>query len=287
MSKGQEGLARIGDKLVLGICVAISIALIAQDEVTRLRVGSRWAHRLMTPVESVFDHFDSLRSVRAENERLRTRITAMELDAGQILAERERWEELRARAGFYERSRGRLRPGTVIELEIGRFPTRAKIRCNAEGDSLRLFQAVVTEKGLVGRIRDVLEPDIAMVELLTDLESRVSVEDVRTGVVGLLRYDGHRFQMDQVPRGEPLKVGDVLNTSGLGETVPRGLPVGEIVELRSSPSELFQTVYVEPFTRFSALDDVYVVSRPGPWYVRPADAELVAPEDSTEGREPG
>jgi rod shape-determining protein MreC len=279
MPKGQEGLARLGDKLVLGICVALSIALITQDDPTRLRLGSRWAQRLMTPVETVFDHFDSLRDVRAENERLRTRIAAMQLDAGQILAERARWEELRARAGFYERSRGSLLPATVLQLEIGRFPTRAKIRCT-EVDSLRRFLAVVTEKGLVGRISEVLEPDIAMVELLTDLESRISVEDVRTGVVGLLRYDGHRFMMDQVPRGEPLKVGDIINTSGLGATVPRGLPVGEIEELRSSPSELFQSVFLRPFTRFHALDDVYVVWREGPWYVRPADAELMAPADS-------
>jgi rod shape-determining protein MreC len=279
MPKGQEGLARIGDKLVLGICAAISIAMITQDEPTRLRVGSRWAHRLLTPVETVFDHVDSLRDVRGENERLRARIAAMELDAGQILAERARWEELRERAGFYERSRGRLLPATVLEIEVGRFPTRAKIRC-PEADSLRSFQAVVTEKGLVGRIQHVLEPQVAMVELLTDLESRISVENVRTGVIGLLRYDGRRFQMDQVPRCEPVRVGDVINTSGLGGTVPRGLPVGEIVELRSSPSELFQSVFVQPFTRFSALDDVYVVWRDGPWYVRPADSEPTSVPDS-------
>lgn len=272
MSRAPEGLARFGDKLVLGVCVAISLLLITSDDATRLRLGSTWAHRLTTPVEMAASKLDYFADVRSENERLRTRIAAMELDAAHILAERGRIEELRARAGFFERSRGHLVPARVIEFEMGRFPTYAKIRCNP-ADSLEVWQAVVTERGLVGRILEVLEPNLATVELITNLDSRISVEDVRTGVLGLLRYDGRRYLMDHVPRGEPVERGDVVHTSGLGQTVPRGLPVGTVAEIRSSPSELFQQIELTPAERVSTLDEVYVVLREGPWYVRPGDAD--------------
>jgi cell shape-determining protein MreC len=72
-----------------------------------------------------------------------------------------------------------------------------------------------------------------------------------------------------------------LHSSGLGGTVPRGIAVGKVAEIESSPSELFQKVAVEPFVRFTALDEVYVVVRPGPWYAREGFGSLkAAPADS-------
>jgi len=281
MARTPEGLARFGDKLVLGVCVAISLFFVTSEEATRLRIGSAWAHRVTTPVELAVSKLDAFSGVRSENERLRSRIAALELDAAQILAERERIEELRSMAGFYERSRGHLVPARIIEMELGRFPRYAKILCTRT-DSLRVSQAVVTEKGLVGRVREVLQPNVATVELVTNLDSRISVENVRTGVVGLLRYDGRRFLMDHVPRGEPVEVGDAVHTSGLGQTVPRGLPVATVAEIRSSPSELFQQIELRLTERIHALDEVYVVLREGPWYVRTADVEADSlTEDAT------
>ena len=143
--------------------------------------------------------------------------------------------------------------------------------------SLKTWMPVISEDGLVGRIRQVLDDDLALVQLLTEEDSRISVEVVRTGVTGLLRFDGRGFHMDHVPQGDPIRGGDELITSGLGGTVPRGLVVGRVTQVRSSASELFQEVEVEPAVRFSAPRRVFVVTRPGPWY---ADVDTPASADS-------
>jgi rod shape-determining protein MreC len=114
---------------------------------------------------------------------------------------------------------------------------------------------------------------------------------VRTGVTGLLRYDGRRFFVDHVPQGESVMVGDEMFTSGLGGTVPRGIPVGSVVAVRSSPSELFQAVELESPVDFSALRRVYVITRPGPWYARNfeavVDTQATPPADAADPRAPG
>jgi rod shape-determining protein MreC len=276
MARRPEGLARFADKLVLGICLALSIAALVRREDDRVAIGTAWAHRLSTPIESVIDRIDSLRRLRSENEELRTQLAALRMDIQQVLAERARIEELERRAGFFEQTRGLLVPARVIELVVSRLPIQAKIQV-AGYDSLRVLQPVVSESGLVGRIRQVLAPDLALVELLTDVDSRISVEDIKTGVVGILRHDGRRFLMDHVPRGEPVEVGDLLHSSGLGGTVPRGIAVGTVAEVSSSPSELFQQIRVEPLVRFSALNEVYVVVRSGPWYTREGFGRIEAP----------
>jgi rod shape-determining protein MreC len=149
---------------------------------------------------------------------------------------------------------------------------------------------VITENGLAGRVRQVLGHDLALVQLLTEEDSRISVEVARTGVTGLLRHDGRRFFIDHVPQGDPVRVGDEVVTSGLGGTVPEGLAVGRVTRVRSSPSELFQEVEVESTVRFSALSRVYVVTRDGPWYAGSEgmvsalpDSQRAAVRDTSEG----
>ena len=102
----------------------------------------------------------------------------------------------------------------------------------------------------------------------------------------LLRFDGRRFFVDHVPQGEPVAVDDDMVTSGLGGTVPRGLPVGRVVAVSSSQSELFQQIEVESPVDYSALRDVYVVVRPGPWYAHGASFSIT-PMDTTSGDDAG
>jgi rod shape-determining protein MreC len=265
MAGVPHGLARYLDKLVLAACVLVSASLLSMGETSKVQYATRWAHWLTTPVEWSARVLDKVASLRAENQELKARLAALELDSRQIAAQRQRLGELEARAGFYQRNRGRLAPAVVLEVIVSRIPVQAKIRVTGD-DTLRVWQPVVTEAGLVGRVRQVLGRDLALVQLLTDEESRISVEAVRNGVTGLLRYDGREFLLDHVPQGDPLRPGDELVTSGLGGSVPRGIPIGAVLDVRSTSTELFQQVVVSPGVRFSALSQVYVVTRPGPWY---------------------
>jgi len=265
MAERPHGLQRLSDKLVLAVCVLLSVWMMTWEESTRVRRGAEWLHTLVTPFEWADSFTSDLLSLQQENARLRARVAALESDLTYLRQGQLRLEQLEARAGFYERSRGRLAPADVLELVVGRIPVQAKVRVHSD-DSLRTWMPVISEDGLVGRVRQVLGKDLALVQLLTEEDSRISVEVARTGVTGLLRYDGRGFFVDHVPQGDPVVVGDALITSGLGGTVPRGLVVGTVKSVRSSPSELFQDVEVESSVRFSALRRVYVVTRSGPWY---------------------
>ncbi len=285
MARLPEGLSRFRDQIVLIICVALSLWAISLDNPKRLDVGTRLAHRVFTPVEWIARVVDDLGSLRRENEVLRGKIAAMDLDAVQIELQRHRFEELQRRAGFFEHNRGRLAPAIVLELTVNRIPVQAKIRIQSE-DSLAVWQPVVTENGLVGRVRELLDDKTALVELLTEADARISVESLASGVTGLLRYNGRIFLMDHVPQGDPLAVNDQIVTSGLGGTVPRGIPVGRISRVELSKVELFQHVEIEAAVHFSALSQVYVITRPGPWYSRHDDSVLPAKSDDAQGATP-
>jgi rod shape-determining protein MreC len=285
MAERPEALARLADKLVLGLCAVLAIWMMTWNEQTRVERGSAWAHRLTTPVEWATQVFSDLSAMRNENEQLRAEIAALRMDLDYLATVRARVDELESRAGFYERDRGKLVPGTVLELIVSRVPVQAKIRTFSD-DSLQVWMPVVTEHGLVGRIRQVLARDEAIVQLLTEEDSRISVEVARTGVTGLLRYDGRRFFIDHVPQGEPVAVGDPVMSSGLGGTVPRGLNIGTVRAVRSEPSELFQEVEIETPVRFSAIRRVFVITDDGPWYSSENDLAPEPVEDPGSGPRP-
>ena len=52
--------------------------------------------------------------------------------------------------------------------------------------------------------------------------------------------------MDYIPQGETFSVGEVVLTSGLGGRFPKGIPIGQVVEIRQRDIDVFQQAVVQP-----------------------------------------
>jgi rod shape-determining protein MreC len=101
----------------------------------------------------------------------------------------------------------------------------------------------------------------------------------------LVAYDGRHFQIQNVPIGSKVSPGDRVFTSGLGQSVPRGIEMGTVSSVELATAELFLAVEMQPAVDFGSLDRVFLVTRPGPWYFRPGDVPG-EPADSTSQASP-
>lgn len=103
-------------------------------------------------------------------------------------------------------------------------------------DGVKHGQAVVDDLGLVGRIVDV-SGSASRTLLLTDIQSRVPVYVDGVFVEGILsgRSTG-KPTISLTVEGDfsELAIGQQIFTSGVGGTLPRGLPVGTIAAMRSN-----------------------------------------------------
>jgi rod shape-determining protein MreC len=54
---------------------------------------------------------------------------------------------------------------------------------------------------------------------------------------------------------------------------PKGLPVGEVVEVQDAPWEFFRNVKVKPMVDFSKLEDVLVIMKEDPLFDRTEEKE--------------
>jgi rod shape-determining protein MreC len=196
---------------------------------------------------------DDNRALRDANERLRVenaRLTEAERDLRQLEqlsnVREGSADDVLIPAGVFLRGPSNLRDMVAID--------------KGKSDGLAEGMVVLTSQGsLIGSITDVLD-HVAWVTLVTDQTSAVSAMVQSSRVQGVVAGgpDG-TLTMEFVEETADVKEGDMIVTSGIGGRHPQGELIGQVVEVESSPQELFKSVRVQPLADLSRLEDLLVL----------------------------
>lgn len=141
---------------------------------------------------------------------------------------------------------------------IGRstVPTQHTLLINAGvGQGVAPGGTVVDLDGVLGRVIEV-QPRSALVELLTDPESRVAAVIERTREAGLLvgRGDG-QCDLIYLDADVDVQPGDQVLTAGFGGTFPRGLLLGAVTRVIRDASAGSSRAIVKPSVRLNRADE--------------------------------
>jgi rod shape-determining protein MreC len=137
---------------------------------------------------------------------------------------------------------------------------------------IRIYDAVVTDRGLVGQVTKVLR-DTALVTLLTDKQSAVTARDHQTDAIGIVRHSQgpeDLLFLDRVPKNKVVYVGDLVITAGqmagrrLSSFYPRNIAIGRVTKVGLADVGSFQDVQVMPLVDFSSLQYVLVLASDKP-----------------------
>ena len=129
--------------------------------------------------------------------------------------------------------------------------------------------AVVTAKGLIGKIIDV-SPRTAEVLLISDPTCKVSCALPDEQAFGVLRGRGQGWRGDSACRLElidknaEVREGAEVITSGLGGVFPKGLLVGFVNEVKRHESGLYLEANVVPRADLGGMQMVFVIVDAGP-----------------------
>jgi rod shape-determining protein MreC len=213
-------------------------------------------------IKGLGENYNTLAAFRAENERLRRRIEALEVERQSLLEAQATNLRLKQLLDF----RNQLSGAPVIASVIGNSANSWFQSCvlnKGEADGVRKGMAVVTPAGVVGKVVSVT-PRTAKVLLLTDPNSGIDVLVQRTrsrGIVSGSLENG--VVLKYVKRSEDIQAGDRLITSGMDGVFPKGMMVGTVIRVRKQHLGLFQFIEVLPAVQSSRVEDVLVVSGEG------------------------
>lgn len=124
-------------------------------------------------------------------------------------------------------------------------------------DGIKKDMAVVTKKGLVGKISKVSH-NSSEVKLITsdDINYKVSVGisvssgDTYAILNGYSKKEG-LLSITGVDKNSDIKENDIVVTSGLGGKEPRGIYVGVVKKMTNDKYNLSKTIYVDPGQDFN------------------------------------
>lgn len=136
---------------------------------------------------------------------------------------------------------------------------------------------VTSWQGVVGRVLKA-GPGTSVVLLLTDTGSRVSVLTSEGRVQGILAGggSGQPLELRFVRQNAPVRVGELLVTSGVDSVYPKGIPVARVTAVSRggtsrSGSSLLE-IQAEPLVDLLRLEEVFLLQRPAGAIAPGADA---------------
>jgi len=257
--------------ILVGVLMAqlllLSVQITRNHNVRLIRV---WAVAVFDPFErslgGVLDDtgrawktYHELWHAQQENQELRLQLVSAQTEVHRLSEQAAESQRLRALLDFKEHTPYPTVAAEVIASSPGDNSNALYIDKGSDW-GLTEDLAVTTAAGVVGKIIAVF-PHTSHVLLLIDPSSGVGVTLARSRVQGVLKgTEQNLCQVLYIMNEEPLSVGEAVETSGLDQIYPKGLPVGTVVQ--ASEGNIYKHIIVKPVVDLSRLETVLVLLKP-------------------------
>lgn len=214
--------------------------------------------RILGGISNVWNSYIALINVRRENVVLREELNrAIETNQEyrEAMAENMRLRKLL-------KVKESLKPPTLTAQIIGRDPSlwfRTLTIDRGTSDGIEKGMPVITVEGVVGQILETSR-STSKVLLAHDHNSAVNALVQKNRVQGIVKGEGGQsYQLRYILKNADVEEGDLIVTSGLGGSFPKGIPVGTVSSVTKTKRGMFQNITVTPSVNFSQLEYLVVI----------------------------
>lgn len=250
--------------LLVGALIFILLVSISFLEPVRsifLKVINPFQAAAMTVTEKVTDFLGTIGSVgklQVENKDLKKQIGDLKVELAKLNELKNENEILKRQLGFSEKQNFKLIPAQIINFSPQSFLNYFVIDKGSQ-DGLKEGMAVTRDGILVGKLAEV-QNNTAKVVLITDPTSSTTAIVQNSRATGVIKGQiGGGLEMEMIPQSKVIKQGDLVVTSALGKDFPKAILIGQIMEVKSNPNELFQKASIISPLNFKDLEMVFII----------------------------
>lgn len=218
------------------------------------------SHSLSVKVNNEFQFFKDPQTFLEQYAVCNTKLQDKEVTEAKAKVLEKENNELKAQLNFIQKQNMHSLAVEVVGNDI--LGVEKIIIINAGKNSgIKTDSPVISNTGiLVGKIIKV-EDTISIVRLINDTQSRIQASILNNdNSLGVVEGGyGLSLKMQFVPRSETVYLDDQVVTSGLDQTIPRGLLIGRVVEVENEAYQGFQKITLLPATDLSKLTLVSVL----------------------------
>ena len=212
--------------------------------------------------EKYFQIFTQTESIHQKNWQLQQENREI-LHENAILKEKlAAYEQIAKMVQFKEYYNYEMIPAQVIGREPSNWFHSVIIDMGSK-DGVEIDMGVATYRGLVGKVIQVGH-NTSEVILLIDQGCSMGALIQRTREIGVIKggTESAYCYLDYIAHDADVQINDIVVTSGMGSSVPKGIIIGRIVAVRKEKHDLFQRILIKPEVDFNKLEEVYIVKLP-------------------------
>lgn len=222
-----------------------------------------------TGMTEVMSRLSSLWSTQEENAALRKEIDRLALyqatleEAYRDIEALKQLNELKTTYAQYT-----LINAAITLRSYDSFSHVLSINVGSE-DGISIDDAVISSKGLIGKIVDVQATHSTVLLLTTEdtlnkVTVKIQLDPAKTAEAILEKYDPNvqAYRLKLLDTDSSITVGMKVITSGLGGAFPSGLLVGTVSKVETLSHAIGLNIEVNPAADFLNIDYVSVVKRP-------------------------
>ncbi|EJP88698.1 rod shape-determining protein MreC [Bacillus cereus] len=220
-------------------------------------------------VAGFFENVEDVKRTYEENKKLKAKLDSTANLSAVVKNLDDENKKLRELTGK-EKSRGDYTEvqASVVSRNPDKWYDLIGIDKGAQ-QGIKKDMAVVTPKGLVGRVKSVSQ-FTSSVELLSSMSRTNRVSAIVQGqenIFGLIEgYDKEKqlLLFTKISSDATVEKDQLVVTSGLGDIFPKGLAIGKIVDVQPDPYGLTKTAYVKPSADLNDVEHIIVAKRDMP-----------------------
>lgn len=231
-TRNQDGLNKLRT-------ITVTTASILEEPVSNLRV---YRNALKTNAylqqQNILlqDELSRLRSIEIENQQLKS---LLDLETSSTLP---------------------LQITLIVTKQLNTLNNSLSVNVG-RNDGIQRGMPLINSDGLIGKVILVAN-NYSQIMPLTHPLFRVSAQLQGSKANGIITWDissPSYLIMEFVPKTVPIDTGMVVQTSGLGNEFPAGIPIGEVIDFRSQEGTNTQQLKIRPFNELSEVSEGFIV----------------------------
>jgi len=243
--------------LVLVSLVIISLSVLTQNNNPQVQKVRALAFGSFATVTSVFYDLFNITQLRNENSVLRKINAEMMIQLSMLREQGILNRELKGMLGLKDTTSLPIFPATIVSKSLS--ITQNSITINAgKKEGLKPGMPVISYRGLVGIIQSCSD-NFSIARTLKNVDLKLTVKNEKNRLNGILKWDGDKLMIVDVPRTFDFDVGDRIITSEISSIVPIPIPIGIVSRIEEDKTGLLNLIHIKPFEEVLSVENVFIL----------------------------
>lgn len=243
--------------LVLVVIVILSLTLLTQNNNPQVQKVRAVAFASFATVSSIFYDLFNITQLKNENLVLRRTNAELMIQISQLREQGILNRELKGMLNLRDTTKLPIFPATIVSKSLS--VTQNSITINAGlKDGIKPGMPVISYRGLVGIIQSCSE-NFSIARTLKNVDLKLTVKNEKNRLNGIMKWDGEKLLIVDVPRTYDFDVGDRIITSEVSSIIPVTIPVGVISNIQEDKTGLLNLIQVTPFEEVLSVENVFIL----------------------------